>query len=197
MPGWDSVIRNRDQRGRVLTQFFLLVFATGATAGCGEGGDASADAGDVALTVADTGATLFPPDALSMDLQHHTMQDMQSLYDDLVHTLNDGEATESATHARELATLADRLPAFMVHVQGVTVDSMISWGRRFKGEMLRVAELAESGSMTAASELGFRSAMTCAQCHTVYGGGMDTEPSDQDDGGHAHDDDGGQAHEHD
>lgn len=121
-----------------------------------------------AQTTADTGAALHPPASLSMEAQHHTMRDIVLGYAEVSQALAQGEGPTAAAAARAVGQLADRIPAFMLHVEGVGRGDLRRYARQFKGEMLRVAELAERDSIEAAQALHRRVTQTCQACHKKY-----------------------------
>jgi hypothetical protein len=157
--------------------YSLLILSSMVLAACRE--EAASDrpeAGDpqsqtpnqTAVTTADTGAMLNPPASLSMDDQHHTMREIVLGYAEVNRELAEGEAAEAAAAARAVAELADRIPAFVLHMESMDREDLTRYARQFKGEMLRVAELAARDSIEAASSLNRRVTQTCQVCHDKY-----------------------------
>jgi hypothetical protein len=136
------------------------------TVGCG--GQKEAGNTATATTVADTGATLNPPAELSMDVQHRTMDSVQANYGNLLTALAAKDKAGVSAAAGNIATLADRIPVFMIHKAGVSSDSLTPWSRKLKGQAVRTAELASADNFDAAQEMSGRLNATCNTCHDMY-----------------------------
>ena len=172
-----SIAKSGRSRFRVTACRMLGVLHVLAVLACGKErtGNASATStppapptAPAAVTVADTGATLYPPVELSMELQHHSMMMIGRGYDALVRALADGDRVGAAKHVKEMVPYVDRVPRFMIHVPDVAPDSMILWPRKLKGQLLRVDQLAQADSVKDAKHLAIRVVLTCGQCHAKY-----------------------------
>jgi hypothetical protein len=142
-----------------------------------------------AVTTADTGATLNPPPSLSMEEQHETMQEIVRGYARVNQELSKGEGRQAAAAARAVAQAADGIPVFMLHAEGMERADLMRYSRQLKGEMLRVAELAERDSTEAAFSLSRRVTQTCQACHSKYMVPVDSEEAEEhEDEGAGHED---------
>ena len=152
-----------DRVGTRLMWMTSLVLATACSAQK-ETGNPSASA----TTVADTGATLNPPAELSMDVQHRTMDSLQTNYANLLTALAAKDKAGAAAASGNIATLADRIPVFMIHKAGVSSDSLTPWSRKLKGQAIRTAELASADNFDGAQEMSGQLNGTCNTCHEMY-----------------------------
>jgi hypothetical protein len=133
-----------------------------------------------ALTVADTGATINPPAELSMDVQHRTMDSVQRNYVALLTAVSSRDKEAASQAANNIASLSDRIPAFMIHKAGVTADSLTPWSRMMKGQALRAAQLAQVDSIEAVEAMVGQLTGSCTVCHEMYREGGAAAPA------HAH-----------
>ena len=154
-----------------MKRFGTLVWVPFVLFACnnGKSADRAAAAPPVAAkTVADTGATTNPPAELPMDVQHHTMDSVQANYLRMMAGLQKKDRTTISTGAKNIASLADRIPVFMIHKAGVTDDSLKQWARILKGQAMRVGQLADGDSLDAAMPIASVMAGTCQTCHDMY-----------------------------
>jgi len=162
----------RSRKGSLVVWLSLVSLSLFAGGCGGEQGSAQKAATRPALTIADTGATTNPPAELPMDVQHHTMDEVQENYGTVIKALAGKNKADAAKGAREVAGLADRIPVFMIHKPDVQPDSLKAWARILKGQALRVAQLSDTDSLTQAQDLAARMSGTCSKCHDMYGGKM-------------------------
>ena len=121
-----------------------------------------------AVTVADTGATTNPPAELPMDVQHRTMDSVQGNYGVMLSASMAKDKAGTSRAAHNIASLADRIPGFMIHKAGVTPDSLQRWARMLKGQAMRVGQLADADSLDPAHEIAVNMNATCNTCHDMY-----------------------------